>query len=499
MTDTTAANPGPDPQDQNIPQAQTFPEAQARMPLEAVNTPPAGDWEPVVLPGQITLDDQSADDNSEVTSAGLSPANSCPEAHFEATDSQPIQQSSNDTNELIQLIQDLNQCNDALLLRVSDLEEALERSQVALQAEIERNQSSVTAAVPPTPSQDGPVAQQIAQLLSELDIANDGLRRTTIHNEALQAELEVNQQRVAQLERDCTLLQQRFNDKANALQQAETSCRDLKSRLHRQQHYTLQFKAALEKCLSMAGDREGGAGPILSPEHNVAEAHPVAMPKTQQIRPWSTNQAVAADAPALTDLLRGLRNPQPQAAEIPLTPALPSPPSPDPLPSPSQTDSPAPEASFWLSSDQSVESAARPSTPQADPWFEEPASGSATAAQTPAAEPVKAPAPSPEFTEPSPWGAPLATPSPEPIPPVAAAAPTPPLVAPPPEEVMPTQATPLETAPSPIPAMASAAHRSSPGASRSPSPLVYPLRSQKKIKSIAAVELPSFGRSPRHR
>jgi hypothetical protein len=34
----------------------------------------------------------------------------------------------------------------------------------------------------------------------------------------------------------------------------------------------------------------------------------------------------------------------------------------------------------------------------------------------------------------------------------------------------------------------------------SPSPLVYPLRSQKKkIKSIAAVELPSFGRNVRRR
>jgi hypothetical protein len=36
-------------------------------------------------------------------------------------------------------------------------------------------------------------------------------------------------------------------------------------------------------------------------------------------------------------------------------------------------------------------------------------------------------------------------------------------------------------------------------AKASPSPLVYPLRSQKKISSIAAVELPSFGRNIRRR
>jgi predicted RNase H-like nuclease (RuvC/YqgF family) len=150
----------------------------------------------------------------------------------------------------VQLIQDLNQCNDALLLRVTELEDDLERSQVALQAEIERNQAQPGAL--PAVATPGPVQQQIAQLLSELDIANDGLRRTTIHNETLQAELEVNQQRVAQLERECTLLQQRFSEKNTALHQAEETCRDLKARLHRQQRYTLQFKAALERCLNMS-------------------------------------------------------------------------------------------------------------------------------------------------------------------------------------------------------------------------------------------------------
>ena len=58
-----------------------------------------------------------------------------------------------------------------------------------------------------------PFPHQVAQLLGELDIANDGLRRTTMHNEALQAELDVNQQRVAQLERECTLLQQTIQRK----------------------------------------------------------------------------------------------------------------------------------------------------------------------------------------------------------------------------------------------------------------------------------------------
>ncbi|MEM8546175.1 MAG: hypothetical protein AAGF66_19540, partial [Cyanobacteria bacterium P01_H01_bin.119] len=44
--------------------------------------------------------------------------------------------------ELLQLIQDLNSCNDHLLQRVAHLEDALETSQTALQSEIARSQDA---------------------------------------------------------------------------------------------------------------------------------------------------------------------------------------------------------------------------------------------------------------------------------------------------------------------------------------------------------------------
>lgn len=138
------------------------------------------------------------------------------------------------------------------------------------------------------------VPQQIAQLLTELEIANDGLRRATIHNETLQTELESSQQRVAQLERECTLLQQRFSEKSTALQQAEASCSDLKARLQRQQRYTLQFKTALEKYLNMAGE-PSSVGAAFAP--TIADAtQPVGMPKAPEIQPWSTSESAAQGA-----------------------------------------------------------------------------------------------------------------------------------------------------------------------------------------------------------
>lgn len=464
MTDTTASSASPEPQGNSLYNA----EEALDQPL-----PPAGDqWEAVTFPGQLPLD--HAVELAEVY--GLSSL-SAADSPAETTAAEPAPE------DLVQLIQDLNQCNDALLLRVTELEEALERSQVALQAEIERNQtppSSLPVGVTP-----GPVQQQIAQLLSELDIANDGLRRTTIHNETLQAELESNQQRVAQLERECTLLQQRFGERNTALHQAEETCRDLKARLHRQQRYTLQFKAALEKCLNMAPAATSTAssstvvqGQLLSPSALEEASQPVTMPRSQQIQPWSGGSGSATDNPSLTHLLRGLRSagpspvPAPTAAQPdrlpPLEPSAAIAPEPLPIapvaPPPLADPTPAPAA--------------------LDPWLEEP---------DPSPSPASLEAAS-LFTEPSPWGEPVA-PAPQP-----ASMPSPAVVA------MSAEPARTQDTAAPVPAPSQSVAPTLPtygypaaAPKASPSPLVYPLRSQKKITSIAAVELPSFGRAVRRR
>lgn len=305
MTDNTASNPAPEPQDQPCSD---------RRPITSPGASgPPHEWEVVSFPGQMTITDVQE----------TAPAESAAPA------SAPLHR----TEDLIQLIQDLNQCNDALLIRVSDLEESLERSQAALQSEIERNQSQGT--VLPTRT---PAPAQVAQLLSELDAANDGLRRATIHNETLQTELESSQQRVAQLERECTLLQQRFSEKNTALQQAEDSCRDLKARLHRQQRYTLQFKTALEKCLNMANDAQPAA--VATPAMvglGTEDSQPVAMPKAQEIQPWTApSVAVKHQADPLSNLIHNFKptaakssaTVAPTSAPVASTPVTTAPPEP---------------------------------------------------------------------------------------------------------------------------------------------------------------------------
>lgn len=380
--------------------------------------------------------------------------------------------------DLLQLIQDLNQCNDALLVRVSVLEEALERSEAALQIEVERSQHHQSMTSAEAQAAITQQQQQVAQLLSELDTANDGLRRTTIHAETLQVELDSNKQRVAQLERECTLLQQRFSEKSTALLQAEATSRDLRSRLHRQQHYTLQFKAALEKCLDMSAHRstsETAAAAYLA--DMTLRPHPLAMPKAQQIQPWSVDEAGATRSnPSLDTLLRNLKSVG-QGPSVPAPAAAP--------PSPAADLDPEAENQLWQDLERVIEtSSPKPAAPLASP------------PQTAAA-----------FTEPSPWGMPLPAPAapsspPEPAPLAAELAPEPlPERAP---EVLP-EATPVpvrsQRPAAPMPAFELPPTLTGNGLAEatatSPSPVVYPLRPQKKLKSIAAVQLPSFPRPQR--
>mgnify|MGYP005839053199 CR=1 FL=1 len=382
----------------------------------------AQDWEAVPLPGTM--------------------AQPMPTAASEGAAVQPSGGSRE--GELLALIRDLNRCNEVLLARINHLEAAVETSQHALQAEVERSQATPQATA---------VNPSVAQLLSELEQTGDALKRQTILSETLKAQLETSQERVAHLERECAVLQKRSQEKTQALQKAEDDCRDLRSRLQRQQRYTLQFKAALEKCLDMsAAQKTGEASPIAASAGlevplptAVAEsgANPLAMPRADRIQPWSAAATPTTQPdPHLLSLLRS-------------TPDA-TPPAPEPRAADPQAAAPEADEHFW----QDIERVIERSTPE--PAAPEPA-------------PV---ADAPGFTEPMPWG-PSVRSQPEPI-----AEPEPAPIA-------------AEVAPPVVPVAEPAKNlpifQSLGTTGASPSPIVHPLRPPKKKRtSLSAVELPSF-------
>ncbi len=121
-------------------------------------------WEMVSLPGTLSGEAIAAIDQ--------------PKAMPESVISQKRE------NELLTLIHDLNECNDALLARTAQLEAALESSRLAWEAELEKAKatkakmtSQITAEQVAAQQSARNAQQQVAKLVSQLDAAEQTCSR----------------------------------------------------------------------------------------------------------------------------------------------------------------------------------------------------------------------------------------------------------------------------------------------------------------------------------
>ncbi|MFB2969386.1 hypothetical protein ACE1CD_10470 [Aerosakkonema sp. BLCC-F183] len=202
-------------------------------------------------------------------------------------------QSDADVLELVALSEALREQNTELIEHTEELENLLDECHNALQAQIERTQVAETKLVEQT-NQIKVTQEQLTRLFRELESSHQVAQRQQILIETLNDQLQSSQERVAQLERQCALTQQRYNEQSQLLMQSETACRELQDRLQRQQRYTLQFKAALDKCLDMPGIKEfsgSTSSPALpavaeSNHENTLEVQRLVL-KPQPIQPWS--------------------------------------------------------------------------------------------------------------------------------------------------------------------------------------------------------------------
>ncbi|MEX0267994.1 hypothetical protein AB3R30_02510 [Leptolyngbyaceae cyanobacterium UHCC 1019] len=283
------------------------------------------DWQPVEFPDAISLTQLShpAFSKSELTQS-------------KALDTEDPR------SDLRNLVAQLRQENSAFRVQVSQLERDLTQAQVELQLEVTRfyckeaeaaisQSESLTeiAAQSSLSSQElAAIHQQISQLSQELDLSQKMGHRQQILVETLSEQLESGQERIAHLERDCAITQQRYNEQVQLVLQAENVCRDLRMRLHRQQRQALQFKAALEKSLEM-GSMQGGAiaqSDVISP--SAVDVTPFT-PKVQSVQPWS--QVAPAGTPGYANcrsngtvlpnlLAKLLPTDQQSTAEVEMTP-----------------------------------------------------------------------------------------------------------------------------------------------------------------------------------
>lgn len=273
------------------------------------------DWETVTFPNATNVDNLPiAIDPSE--DGGIFQEKTMTE-HFQAP-VQPLESSSLNESPT-QLVQALHDCNRDLISRVTELEAELETCQNALQEK---------DGLLSQRSQDFELAQdQVARLFGKLELSSQVIRRQQVLVETLTEQWETSQARMAQLERECVAAQQRYNEQFNDLVQAQNAAQELRSRLHRQQRHTLQFKAALERCLEMqperlqmptlhsvtsispqadtgSGSRELVEAEFMTPAEATSTAlPPISLLKTEPVRPWSAN-STGAELGRLDELAR---------------------------------------------------------------------------------------------------------------------------------------------------------------------------------------------------
>ncbi|OUL29815.1 hypothetical protein [Nostoc sp. 106C] len=204
---------------------------------------------------------------------------------------------------LLTLNEELRSANNSLYEQVEKLKDDLAGSEKAVQWQKKR--ASVTESMLNQQTQELTAAQeQIKSLFQQLETAVQNVQRQEIFIETYKAQLQISQQRLAQLERECSLLQTNYGEQSQQLLQSETSCRELRTRLMRQQRQTLQFKAALEKCLEtpVCGDDSLEDTASHPRDKNTRQSRfskkaRSLFPNAQPIKPWS------AEPESLTDNL----------------------------------------------------------------------------------------------------------------------------------------------------------------------------------------------------
>jgi hypothetical protein len=275
------------------------------------------DWETVHLPNSINVDElEVAEDLPNPDLEELEPNQPrVPDAELEESYPLPLDYEMTiaqhqAAQELVDMAEaESSMTKDELGERIEYLEALLENYQQSLneqQLSARSQQKEIDEKI-----QQLQVAQnQIQDLSQALEACQEEMRAAQRAIAVLSENWQQSQERFAQLERECATTQQRYNQQVQLNLQAANTCRELRSRLHRQQRQALQFKAALEKSLTHKSLMNPDLEEVIAKDHSsplnlpddfssdpsVEETKDPAsvspgqvVPNSAPIEPWSTN------------------------------------------------------------------------------------------------------------------------------------------------------------------------------------------------------------------
>lgn len=145
----------------------------------------------------------------------------------------------------------LREHNRQLLKKIFKLEQEIAEVNNRLEEQINRSQRT-DLLIAQQAEELNCDREEIARLVRELERSQQENQSQQTFIETLSKQLEGSQEQVAQLERECAFLQENCNKQTQELIVKEEQTKELHTRLHRQQSYTLQYKAALDQYLDIS-------------------------------------------------------------------------------------------------------------------------------------------------------------------------------------------------------------------------------------------------------
>lgn len=198
---------------------------------------------------------------------------------------------------LLSLMQQMSASNSTLNQQVLQLEQAMAKCQNTLQLHKARSLDAESQLTQKT-QELAAATEQVQYLSQELSAAHHNLQHQQIQIDTLTIQYQTSQERIAQMERECALTQANYNEQSHQLWETESTCRELRTRLARQQRQTMQLKVALEKCMEAPSNyqTEYSIQPDFSAQTSNSVSNPDSLlPKAEPISPWSAQSQFSND------------------------------------------------------------------------------------------------------------------------------------------------------------------------------------------------------------
>lgn len=264
---------------------------QSDQPIQPVFESNLGDLDPAkteTLSNDLIMDlgDNETEESSEIT-----------EVSIVEDDDIPL------TQDWFNLARKLRGQNRQLLDTIVTLEQALSASRQELQDYQERSRHHNSLLSQQTAQLQSTQAKN-SRLLEQLQTSQVQLKQEQSHLESLQKELQSIQEAFARLERESALLKEETLQNKHQVVLKEEQIRELQQRLQRQQRYSLQYKSALDQCLSRHGKKTNPSQPT-----KLDTIDERTSPNIVSIQPWSSSVEEEA-APSV-----GSSSPQPESSD----------------------------------------------------------------------------------------------------------------------------------------------------------------------------------------